>query len=404
MAHRAIIAVTAVFAFACDTGENPSVDLWSQTRDSAGITIVENQQPPPDSRLAWRVAAKPSVLIGTLDGDEPYQFFEIRGASKLADGRLIVANGSSSELRVFDTVGVYLAAWGGQGEGPGEFTTGLTAVAPWPGDSLAASDGYPFRISIFDSEGNYGRSFRLDDSGGLAVFRGTLPGGMIFARVYSPSTSLAPQEGAGIARADKDLAIFGRDGEVRSSLGRHPGDEGFYRFSEGRGATFDFPFARSTVPVVWGNLVTISPTDRYEIKAYRYDGQLVQIVRRDHNVRSPTQADLDAHLEKMISDLSEQQQSNLRENAPYIPVVESFPAFDNVIADALGYLWVEEYRLPGDQRTVWTVFGPDGRVRGLVETPPELLVLEIGDDYILGKAIDKLGGEYVQLWPLTREG
>ncbi len=89
-----------------------------------------------------------------------------------------------------------------------------------------------------------------------------------------------------------------------------------------------------------------------------------------------------------------------------MPVAETFPAFAQVAADALGHLWVREYDLPGEERAnpLWTVFDPDGRVLGLVETPPGLRVHEIGEDHILGRATDSLGVEYVQMWRLHRAG
>ena len=51
---------------------------------------------------------------------------------------------------------------------------------------------------------------------------------------------------------------------------------------------------------------------------------------------------------------------------------------------------------------MWAVFDPDGRLRGLVETPPGLRLFEIGEDYLLGWKYDDLGVEHVQIWPLGR--
>ena len=85
------------------------------------------------------------------------------------------------------------------------------------------------------------------------------------------------------------------------------------------------------------------------------------------------------------------------------PLPESFPAFSALEVDALGYLWVREYNLPGDEdRALWAVFDPEGLVQGFVETPPGLVIYEIGEDYILGKMQDELGVEYVHLWGLER--
>ena len=49
-----------------------------------------------------------------------------------------------------------------------------------------------------------------------------------------------------------------------------------------------------------------------------------------------------------------------------------------------------------------TVFDPDGRALGFVETPGGFGVFEIGEDYILGSTTDELGVEYVQLRELGR--
>ena len=43
----------------------------------------------------------------------------------------------------------------------------------------------------------------------------------------------------------------------------------------------------------------------------------------------------------------------------------------------------------------WTVFDPEGRVQGFVETPPGLVIHQIGEDFILGKVLDELRGRGV---------
>ena len=85
--------------------------LSSRTRDSAGITIVENGRPFPGSRLPWRVADAPAVSIGTHEGEEGEMLFIVLDATRLADGRIVVANAGTSELRVFGADGDFLETW-----------------------------------------------------------------------------------------------------------------------------------------------------------------------------------------------------------------------------------------------------------------------------------------------------
>ena len=85
-----------------------------------------------------------------------------------------------------------------------------------------------------------------------------------------------------------------------------------------------------------------------------------------------------------------------------LSVPPSFPAFSAIEVDALGYLWVREYNLPGEEGAFWTVFDPDGIVQGFVETPEDLRIFEIGADYVLGLVTDALDVEHVQMWELER--
>ena len=137
-------------------------DSHSEVRDSAGIWIVENAEPPEASRLGWTVGPEPTVSIGVLDGEEPYMLYRAYDAAMLADGRIVVANTGTQELRVFDQSGTHLATWAGAGEGPGEFTD-LSQIEPWPGDSIIAWTGPQFGFSVFAPDGRHGRDFVFAD-------------------------------------------------------------------------------------------------------------------------------------------------------------------------------------------------------------------------------------------------
>lgn len=143
--------------------------------------------------------------------------------------------------------------------------------------------------------------------------------------------------------------------------------------------------------------------DSYEIKAFAADGSLVRIVRRVGDPRKTTQAELDELFARRVAGRPAEVRTRMLAMVRDMPLVESYPAFEEIVGDRAGYLWVREYRMFGEGPAVWTVFDPEGRIQGLVETPPGLDVLEIGEDYVLGLVADDLGVEYVQLWALSRE-
>ena len=392
-------AIILALAAACDSGRDTAQTLHSQVRDSAGVTIVENARPSPGSRLGWRIGETPAVSIGAEEGDPGEMLFDVRDATRRADGRIVVANAGTSDVRVFAADGTYLETWGGQGEGPGEFSAYTPeTVSPWPGDSIAADNMFGRRVEVFDSQGNPGRTVTLAE--GYHLLLGVLPDGTMLVK---PATVLSGGVfGAGepLIRRDEDFGLLGPDGALRVSLGAYPGEEWFS--SPAGPMAMPHPFGRSTIATIWGALAVVAPTDRYELRAYESDGTLVKIIRRDHESRSPTQAELDAELTGRYADLPEARRAPLLAETAEMPLVEFFPAFEALQPDPLGHLWVQEYRYPGQDRNVWTVFDADGRVQGFVEIPPGLDVFEIGEDYILGLMTDEFDVERVQLWPLDR--
>ena len=372
--------------------------LRSVVRDSAGVVIVENGRPALDSRLGWRVGEAPAVTIGSPAGDPAYELFRVGGATRLSDGRIVVANAGSGELRVFDSDGVHLESWGGQGDGPGEFgPMAPSRVMPWPGDSLMARDPFSGRASIFGIDGTFGRALRPE--GVYTNVVGPLPDGRVFAATLT-TYSGSPQGTSELARPDVEYGILEADGSVHGDLGAYPGSELYVVNTANGPRPRRHPFTRNAYPLVWGDRVVITANDRYEIRVYRTDGSLARIVRRDHEVRAPTRADLRDHVARQNS--GQPEAGFTLDAVADMPLVESFPAFGRVFVDRLGYLWVEEYRLPGEDHRLWTVFDPEGRVLGLVDMPDITRILEIGEDYILGRREDELDIEYVDLWTLDR--
>jgi hypothetical protein len=82
---------------------------------------------------------------------------------------------------------------------------------------------------------------------------------------------------------------------------------------------------------------------------------------------------------------------------------ERYPAHNNrMYADALGNIWLQEYQVNPVRSSLWSVFDPNGRWLGVVETPGNFTVNEIGADYVLGVYEDDLGVQYVRMYRLLK--
>ena len=402
-AERALLfAIPVILASSgCQDSVMPNPPA-SQVRDSAGIQIVENARPADDSRLSWRIGSEPTVSIGEVTGEEAYLLHGVEDGEILPDGRVVIANTGTSELRVFDATGVHQATWGRAGEGPGEFTA-LGGVGSWPGDSIVAWDARARSIAVFDSEGTLGRSFVLEGDARPGEPRMVLSAGTVLGR--DASSGNVPD----YRREELTYTLRDGDGSALVSLGIHPGRE-WYLNMEGQFPVMGvLPFSRSVHEASWGEGVILAPDDHYEIRVHdRTTGALARIVRREYTNRAPIREEVDQAIDEALgrTNLTGDQLEWTREGYKGMPLVESFPAFRTLLTDALNHLWVREATLPGMERPapLWTVFDPEGRVLGFIETPDGLTILEIGTDYILGHATDDLGVESVQVWPLDRSG
>lgn len=386
-------------AATCQAGWHSDASAQRVIRDSAGIRITENARPADESRLPWRIGPEPMVSIGEVVGEEAYLLHRANDATILADGRIVIANAGSNELRVFDASGAHLATWGREGEGPGEFT-GLAGVERWPGDSVVAWNASTWVISVFDSEGVFGRSFTLDSEAGALEPRAVLGDGSVLGR-----TGEVTGEGYRRSRETYELRRPGTGSPI--GLGVHPGAESYLAFVNGMYLLGNLPFGRSLWEAQWGGFVIVAPDDNYEVRAYDPGtGALARIVRREYENRAPTREEVDEAVDAALdrSGRTGRQLELARESYGGMPLVERFPAFLALLTDPLDHLWVREATLPGMDRPapLWTVFDPDGWALGFIETPDGLTIYEIGADHLLGRATDEMGVESVQVWALER--
>ena len=84
-----------------------------------------------------------------------------------------------------------------------------------------------------------------------------------------------------------------------------------------------------------------------------------------------------------------------------MPVPETMPAYDAIVSDDEGNLWVSEYRLAAEQPQ-WAVFDPDGRFLGNVATPAQGRVTHVGADFVLGIWEDAVGVEQIKMYRLVK--
>src|SRR3954468_12153544 len=88
--HASVLMVLA----ACG-GESKSDAIAVVARDSAGIHIVESPAIPVAALTLMTMDSVPQLSIGEEAADEHAQLHRVRDATRLADGRVAIANAGS---------------------------------------------------------------------------------------------------------------------------------------------------------------------------------------------------------------------------------------------------------------------------------------------------------------------
>ncbi|MDH3732923.1 MAG: 6-bladed beta-propeller [Gemmatimonadota bacterium] len=390
----------------CSPETGPDRASATTVVDSAGVRIVTSHSPQWTDETAWRVSATPEVSIGVLDGAPAEQLFRVSDAAILADGRVLVGNSGTSELRIFDQTGRHVASMGGDGEGPGEFRM-MAELDVTAGDSIFVWDQRVRRVSVFSASGGFERSFQLSPPAEAAfpAFRSRFEDGSLLVQV----PTLVGDEDLVDEAVRRNAGVYMRyaaDGSPLDTIGTFMGSRSMLKFHEDGGSlsVLRVPFDAVSRVTTAAAGVLEGDGATFEIRGRDPSGALDWIIRREPE-RTPVTSELmTAHLEENYAQFSDQVDyySGLRDAYAAMPVEGQVAAFDRIVVAADGTIWVRSHPLPGATAHVWSVFAEEGAWLGDVEMPAALDVFEIGREFVVGKQLDDLEVEHVVLYRILR--
>ncbi len=155
-----VLYLVALAASACSS--QPDATPFVQVTDSAGVTIVTNSDPAWQERVFATLPDSPDLVVGMREGPTEYLFSDIVDAVRSPSGRLMVADGTSGEIRIFNAEGRLETRFGGQGSGPGEFRY-IQSLQAISGDSSVVWDYASGRLSVFGPDGELATDFDLHE-------------------------------------------------------------------------------------------------------------------------------------------------------------------------------------------------------------------------------------------------
>jgi hypothetical protein len=358
---------------------------------------------------SWSIRPEPVTSVGMVEGDSAYLFQQVVAAGLLSDGRIMVADGGLSVVRVFDASGAFLVQMGGPGDGPGEFAA-LRDARVTAGDTIVAWDSQAARVSRFTASGELVRTVVVNppansgDLGGLDALAGVFSDGSL---VLTRLTFGGASSGQGVP--DR-LAVerYGSEGEF---LGRGRERGGLVRVATSAGSAplpfTPFPYFADAGDVLYftdGSPPVVSVMDRsladvrrIELPSAVHDpeGAWRDLAARLNEPDAPPMA-------AWFGDL-------MAETSP----PDSIPHIAGLLVDDQERLWTKQYDPAED--ALWLRFG--GRVAGGVwwvsdvstglvvaraRIPERLSPVEVKEDRLLGVSVDDFGVQRVVLVEVVR--
>lgn len=424
MPRHAGIVVIALVAASCRAGPEEG-ELTVVTTDSAGVRIVENigvdPEPPATARTTLR--------IGTVEGEEAYQFFRVVAMAMGPDGTIYVGDAGHGEVRAFDPAGRHLRTCGRPGEGPGEigFPTRIWVA----GDTLHLLDSRLGRVTTFDSGCRVLATVSGLRSSNVEIspLRPVAGGWLAVPNRYEGW----PYE-PGVARRDTTRIVFVTSlSEAASAYATWSGgaDAGpppwreILAFPRGRMVGVATSYAMTATAPLFepsprytidgAGSVHFSPAADYAIETYSADGSLLRRTAREvppvpvtgaliDGFRDRTRAFWDtASLdgEAPMWKESDEARSGFR-------TVERLPPVGRMFASDAGHLWVERIDLASDpverewrytpippRETLWDRFDPDGRYIGAVRLQAGFTPHVVGETWAIGVLRDELDVQHI---------
>lgn len=364
--------------------------------DSAGVRIVESYEPVWSDSSPWELVPTPALDLTESGEGTEHEFFRVTDAVRFPDGRFVVANDGTSEVRFYTAEGRFLTAVGRNGDGPGEFRR-IRTLSRMRGDSVAVYDPLLNRLTVLGPDGSTGRVMSLLNS---------------FPRVrqlraYSDSTflglahSFAMGAALGRYRVPYSLVRLRPDGTVLDTLAVIGGYEGF----ETARVDTPLPYSKNGHLAIRDGEFVLGDADSLAFERFSGPGVQSQSVSVPGYNLALTRDEIDSRRWALLHRADGRSHPpSIQEAMENIPIPDHKPGYSRLLLDTQGYVWAARYkrRQTSPQSEEWEVFAPSGEWLGSLATPPGFTVLRIGADGILGVQRDDFDVEHVQSLTLIR--
>jgi hypothetical protein len=348
-----------------------------------------------DGSLAeWSIDTTPLLRLGAANDDTTQLFAVVIGATRLPGGRVLVADRSDHTFHVYSPEGAHLAAYGRQGDGPGEFQ--FPARFWRCGDSVLVFDISGYQTSVFNLDGKFERAFRFgngaQEAGSSGPYRSTCNSAGTFAHYGWDRASHKPGDPM-VYRKPVPFWMGRADSIVTDVLDSFPGSERMIRLSSQTGLPAgDGPrmFGKQTGIALGSSRLYIGTAEGPHILSMSLPDQAFDTIRLPWTPAPLTEEMIAAEKAVQLATSPSDRHAGIERDFEAEQFPDTLPPYANLLVDSEDMLWVEGYPAGAVRVTVWTIVSTEGRPMARVALPSYLTVFEIGNDYVLGRYIDPI--------------
>jgi hypothetical protein len=358
-------------------------------------------------------AAEVVRSYGAIDGP-PGRIFDRIGSIAFLDGssRLLVADGGSSQIRIYGEAPDPVLVFGRTGQGPGEFAS-LDWALPYRADSVVAWDGRLGRLTVMTPAGEHGRTITVSRGTGVSMGSPGRGGSSAFLDVVGPLAngrfvarrgilSVGPGDTTAVRRELFWYVQLGPDGGVLREVVSLPDDEQFVWSDGDSRSVRSRAFGRTTSVDVRGTTMTWAINDAFRATTLDLVSGANTVLgtglepipvadsdRRRWRAQNRPKGDLPADF--------------IRGQTALIEAM-SFPAHmpwhGRVVLARNGDVWLEHHGSAGTP-SVWTVFSSGGSTR-TVRFPAGFTLMDVSGDLAAGIAVGELDVQRVTVIRVSR--
>ncbi len=349
----------------------------------------------------WTVAAKPELRIGT-EGDPPYEFNQVIGVARLADGSIVVANRGTREVRVYGSDGRFQRTFGGKGAGPGEYEQ-----PQWLGHRADTAFIYDLpldRLTALDTRSGGVVESRVYQAGAARSVIARLSSGALLAESSPPIVLTRPD---GARRDSSTIVVLAPDasgGVV--TIGTFPGLSTYAvnPANSGRARSVGVnAFAPQLHVLPIGTRIVVGDAAVPLLLIFDESGRKTGEIRLPIPMTRYDNAAMDRLKSALLATATSERDRTAIEqrfNPRYRP--RERPYFQGLLAGPCGEVWVERFREDPSASSEFIVVGENRQVAANVRGPAGVRVFEAGLDYLLGVSRDRDGVERVVLYRYGR--